>query len=197
MSEASSLFTSTTTLDYSSHLPPKSSLCPFPRSLSKHLPTLQPICFSGLFPAPCGPQELPAGMLSLHPQKIRYSCCPHYLMWSQVHVTPSQQESSKLIFLFLSHCWHDSGARLRQKETKKSCTVLIKGVMNWLMDISCWMYFKFLDGFMKTSPDTDLPVAPSLQSLVLEAEASSEKNSRVIINKWGKNSENIARKIFN
>lgn len=65
------------------------------------------------------------------------------------------------------------------------------------MDISCWMYFKFLDGFMKTSPDTDLPVAPSLQSLVLEAEASSEKNSRVIINKWGKNSENIARKIFN
>lgn len=49
MSDASSLLTSTTALEYCSHLPLKPSICPFPRSPSKHLPAPQPICSSWLF----------------------------------------------------------------------------------------------------------------------------------------------------
>lgn len=84
-------------------------LCSLPSAPSHGLSPSTSQAFSlsapvGSFPAPCGPQELPAGLLSCIPQTIRYFCCPHYLMWSQVHVTPSQKERSKLIFLLLPCC---------------------------------------------------------------------------------------------
>lgn len=71
-------------------------------------------------------------------------------------------------------------------EIKKLCTVLIKGIMNWLMDISCWIDSKFLDAFMNTSPKSDLPAAPSLQFFTGDTEAyilheASEKTFRVVI----------------
>lgn len=73
-----------------------SYLCSLPCARSHGLSPSTSQAFSlsapvGSFPALCGPQELPAGLLFCLPQKIRYFCCPHYLMWSQVHVTPSSE----------------------------------------------------------------------------------------------------------
>lgn len=90
-SEASSLLVSTKALEYGSPY-----LCCLPSAHSHGLSPSTSQAFSlsapvGSFPALCGPQELPAGLLFRLPQKIRYFCCPHYLMWSQVHVTPSSE----------------------------------------------------------------------------------------------------------
>lgn len=126
-------------------------------------------------------------------------------MWSQVHVTPSQQESSKLIFFFLLphlltlFLGPDSG----KKKSKKLCTVLKKGTMNWLMDISCWMgseipwcfYEHFTKHWFACSSRSSASCLGGRSILVLHK--ASEKKSRAVIKKWEEFSENISRKIFN